>query len=95
MKMAESTQSFDSEALALERKIFLKSPIGQYLRRRLWLYYKGGGAFDLTENSGDEFDKIVIRREVLIQAWSIRGRIGEKVYGLVVTDVEFQHLKLV
>lgn len=92
-----SVQGLDSEALRFERKIFLKSPIGRYLQRRLWLYYKGGGTFDLIdETTGlNGFDKIVISRLPVHSAWYIKGRIGEKVYGLAITDIEFQHLKLV
>jgi len=91
-----SVQGLDSEALRLERKIFLNSEIGQYLQRQLWDYAFGKGTIDSwTRSFGKRFDKIVIGREEISGSWVIRGRIGEKVYSVAITELEIASKKVV
>lgn len=90
-----SIHGLDREALALERRIFLESPLGRALLQMLVRAHnlRETRAFDFP--GGYPFEKVSVRRDHFDTGWVISGVIGETVYSLAVTDVEIQYSNLV
>ena len=93
--LTSETVGLDRGALELEKKIFLNSPIGKFLKQKLWESIVRKGAFHTTTSRTGDFDKVIVYREELLGGWVIKGRIGNQVYSYSITDVEIQYSKLV
>lgn len=90
-----STEGLDKDALALERRIFLKSPIAKKLIALLALKHKIAELHAVAAAGPNPFERVFIDREDRLPGWYITGYLNGTAYGLVVSDVEIQYSKLV
>lgn len=88
----DEDEQFDRQALELESRIILSSESGRRMVALLRRSMPNTAADGFAATA--PFDHLSVRRR-WPDIWILQGRIGNTVYGLAVTDIEIQYIKVV